>query len=511
MGVNTSFLRVILIIASGSLVSACTSVSPGTFGNIVIRNATIVDGTGRDPYVGSVRIRGSLIVDVGEVTPTADDLVVPAENLVLTPGFVDTHSHHDAGLLIKPQALGAISQGITTIVVGQDGTSNFPLSDYFKRLQSNAPTVNVASYTGHNTLRSQVMGEDFQRPATEQEVQQMATALRQDMDAGSFGLGTGLEYDPGIYSETSEVIALARVASELGGRYISHIRSEDRYFWDAVDELISIGREASLPVHMSHAKLAMKSLWGQTDRLIEKLDTARAQGINVTLDVYPYDYWQSTLRVLFPDRDFQSLEAARLVLSDIAPADGIALAEYRPDPTLAGKTLAQIAETRDTDPAQVLLDLIEQAYEDPAAANASVESMLGRSMRDEDIVDLLNWRFANVCSDGGSNGGHPRGFGAFPRIIHRYVKQQNRFTLAQAIRKMTLQSAQNLGISDRGWIGPGAVADLVLFDLNTIKDNANPGNPTVVSSGISSVWVNGQTVYASGVVTGRMPGQVLRR
>lgn len=477
----------------------------------VIRNVTIVDGTGTEPYIGSVRISGDSLTEVGKVSFANNDLVISGDGLVLAPGFIDTHSHHDEGLLEKPEALGAISQGITTIVIGQDGQSYFPLDEYFKRLKETPAAVNVASFTGHNTLRSRAMGDDFQRSANEQELEQMARELETDMRAGSFGLGTGLEYDPGIYSELDEVLQLATLAGQNGGRYTSHIRSEDRYFWEAIDEVLTIGREAKLPVHISHAKLAMRRLWGQTDRLLTTLNTARRQGIDVTLDVYPYDYWQSTLRVLFPDRDFQSLEAAELVLSDIAPAEGITLVEYQADPTLAGKNLAQIAATQSAEPAQVLLDLINNAYEDPKTQSDSTESMLGRSMQENDIVKLLQWPYANVCSDGGSTGGHPRGFGAFPRVLSRFVRDRKQIPLTEAIHKMTLQSAQNVGIADRGWIGPGAIADLVLFDPNAVRDNASISNPTSLASGISWVWVNGDLVYTKGVITGRMPGRVLRR
>ena len=501
-----SFL--ILLIATLSAGCATGNSSPK---DTVIRNVTIVDGTGTEPFVGSVRISGDSLTEVGEVSVNNNDLVIPGDGLVLAPGFIDTHSHHDEGLLLKPAALGAISQGITTIIIGQDGRSYFPLDKYFTQLEQSPVAVNIASYTGHNTLRTRAMTADFQRAATLDEVEQMAQELEADLRAGSFGLATGLEYDPGIYSDTEEVLTLATVAAENGGRYISHIRSEDRYFWEAVDEILTIGKEAKLPVHISHAKLAMRRLWGQTDRLLTTLNAARRQGVDVTLDVYPYDYWQSTLRVLFPDRDFDSLDTAELVLSDIAPADGITLVEYRADPTLAGQSLAQIAASQNIPPAQALLDLINNAYEDPAADTASTESMLGRSMRESDIVKLLQWPYANVCSDGDSNGGHPRGFGAFPRVLSRFVRTQNQIPLAEAIHKMTLQSAQNVGITDRGWIGPGAFADLVLFDLKTVKDNASINNPQALASGINWVWVNGQLVYTKGVITGRKPGQVIRR
>lgn len=496
-----------------SMVAGCASTntvdSPLT--SLLIRDVTVVDGTGSPPFLGSVRIKGDKITDVGDLAPATNDIVISGQSLTLVPGFIDTHSHHDAGLLDKPEALGAISQGITTIVAGQDGSSMFPLSKFFTALAATPTAVNVASYSGHNTIRAEVMGPRFQRPATLDEIQQMGILVEKDLQAGALGLGTGLEYDPGIYSETDEILSLAKIAAKYEGRYVSHMRSEDRYFWEAVDELLEIGRVANIPVQISHAKLAMKSLWGQSDELLNKLDQARNQGIDVTLDVYPYEYWQSTLLVLFPDRDFDSIETARLILSDIVPADGISLVHYQPEPTLVGKTLETIASEREIDPAQTLLDLISTAYEDPAAENDTVESILGKSMRDQDIIRLLKWPHANVCSDGGSEGGHPRGFGAFPRVLKHYFKDQRVLSLPEAIHKMTQAAAQHMGMKDRGWIGPGAKADLVLVDLNTIQDNADIDNPMAHATGINTVWVNGKVVYKDGKHTGRFPGQVVKR
>ena len=215
---------------------------------ILIRNALVVDGSGGPARAVDVRIVGATIRQIGRLTPTAADSVVDAQGLVLAPGFIDTHSHHSGGLDRERTALAAVSQGITTIVVGQDGGSRFPLADWFAEREQRPAAVNVASYVGHGTLRDVIMGEDFKRPATAAEVRLMAALLDEEMKAGALGLSSGLEYDPGIYSETEELVALARVAARHGGRYISHIRSEDRHFWAAIDELIAIGRRAGLPV-----------------------------------------------------------------------------------------------------------------------------------------------------------------------------------------------------------------------------------------------------------------------
>ena len=246
------------------LLAALLPVSPvasgAAPGSVLIANATVMDGTGAPARRASVRIAGDTIVEVGDLKPTAADQVVDASGLVLAPGFVDTHSHADDQIFERPDALAAVSQGITTVIVGQDGGSPYPLADFFARLRKQPAAVNVASYAGHGTIRELVMKGDFRRAATEAEVNRMRELLARELEAGALGLSTGLEYDPGIYSSRDEVVALAKVAAAAGGRYISHIRSEDRAFWQAVDEIIAIGREAKLPVQISHLKLAMRPL-----------------------------------------------------------------------------------------------------------------------------------------------------------------------------------------------------------------------------------------------------------
>ncbi|HVD76712.1 MAG TPA: amidohydrolase family protein, partial [Vicinamibacteria bacterium] len=225
--------------------------------SILIVNAVVVDGTGAPRRAAAVRVRGDRIAEVGALSPAAGETVVDAKGLVLAPGFIDTHSHGDRGLFEHADALAAVSQGISTIVVGQDGGSPWPLADFFARLDREPVAINVAAYAGHGLLRGKVMGEEFRRPARPDEVARMRELLAQEMKAGALGLSSGLEYDPGIFSARSEVLDLARVAAAAGGRYISHVRSEDRSFWDAIDEIIAIGREAKLPVQVSHMKLAM--------------------------------------------------------------------------------------------------------------------------------------------------------------------------------------------------------------------------------------------------------------
>jgi N-acyl-D-amino-acid deacylase len=485
-------------------------ISPGGLAATLIVNARVLDESSVPGRLASVRIVGDRISEVGALDARPWERVIDAAGLTLAPGFIDTHSHHDRGLTDQRGALALVSQGVTTIVVGQDGSSRTPLADFFAQLERAPAAVNVASYVGHGTVRSAVMGRDFRRFATPAEVDRMREIVQAEMRAGALGLSTGLEYDPGIYSSRAEVLELTRAVAPLGGRYISHIRSEDRAFWPAINEIIAIGRDARIPVQISHIKLAMRSLWGRADSLIRVLDRARAAGVDVTADIYPYTYWQSTLTVLFPERDFANRATAELVLREIARPEGLLLSRFAPDTTYVGKTVAEIARLRGSDPATTLMALIRETEEAERAGRPSSESVIGTSMDERDVARLVAWPHTNICSDGELAGRHPRGFGAFPRVLRRYVREEGVLTLAEAVRKMTSLSAAHVGIRDRGRIAPGYFADLVLFDPRTISDQATPTAPRERSVGIQTVWVNGQVVYDGGAVTGRYPGRVLR-
>ena len=477
---------------------------------VLIRGAIVVDGTGGPSRIADVRVAGGRIQQVGQLTPSPRDSVVEARGLVLAPGFIDTHSHHDRGLGTERTALAAVSQGITTIVVGQDGWSNFPLADWFAQMEQRPAAVNVASYVGHGRLRAAILGDDFKRQATPAEVRHMAALLDGEMAAGALGLSSGLEYDPGIYSATDELVALARVAARHGGRYISHVRSEDRHFWAAIDELITIGRRGGLPVQLSHAKLAMRSVWGRADSLIGILDRARASGVRVTLDIYPYTYWQSTLTVLFPERNFTDTAAARFALTEVTTPDSAILGDFELDTTLAGKSIAEISALRHTDPAVTLMDLIAEAAKPKPGGGSYDESVVAVSMVQPDIDRLWRWPFANVCSDGALQGAHPRGFGAFPRFFRMAVRERHLLSLEEAVRRTTSLAAANVGISSRGRIAPGMFADLVLLDTASLADRATPKEPHLTATGARAVWVNGLLVY-NGAATGAFPGHVIRR
>ena len=474
-------------------------VSPTT----LIRGALLMDGSGQPARRGDVRVSGDRIVAVGQLTAEAGERVIEAGGLALAPGLIDTHSHHDRGLDTGRDALAMVSQGVTTIVVGQDG-GGFDLSGLFDRLEKQTVAVNVASYAGHGAIRSRVMGKDFARHATAAEVERMKTLLKTEMDAGALGLSTGLEYDPGIYSSREEVVALAKVAADAGGRYISHIRSEDRWFWDAIDEVIAIGRENHMPVQVSHIKLGMHDLWGQADKVVTMLDRARASGVQITADIYPYTYWQSNLGVLYPKRNFADEKETEFVLAHVALASDIIINRFNAHPEYVGKTLAQVAEMRGASHAKTLMSILAE----PGGESVGI---VAKGMADADVERLLQWPFANVCSDGQSFGLHPRGFGSFAKVLGPYVRDRKLFSTEEAVRKMTSLAADNVGIVNRGRLAAGYFADLVLFDPATVADRADFGQAQAQAVGVRTVWVNGQVVFADGKTTGTYSGHPLRR
>ena len=479
--------------------------------SFLVHDAMVFDGSGSSPTRGSVRVKDGRIVAIGDLTRARGEAVVEAHGLALAPGFIDNHSHADEGFGEHPDALGSVSQGITTVVVGQDGFNPFPLADFLSGLEKNPVAVNVAAYAGHNTVRGLVMRDDFRREATPEEVGRMKYLLRREMQAGALGLSTGLEYDPGIYSNRAEVLALAKVAAEFHGRYISHIRSEDRRFWDAIDEIITIGRETGMPVQISHTKLAMRSNWGRADSLIKLLDAARAAGVNITGDIYPYPYWHSTLTVLFPDRDYEDRKAAEFAVTEVSTPEGLLLDRYEPNPEFAGHTVAYAAQQLGTDSVSALIELVRRIHTTEREHGTVDEGVIGTSMTEPDIERLMRWPQMSFCTDGELDGGHPRGFGTYPRILGRYVRERGVLSLEEAVHKASGLAAEHMGITDRGRIKEGLAADLVLFDPQTVIDRATPEEPHLVSTGIERVWVNGEVVFADGKATGARPGVVLRR
>ncbi len=479
--------------------------------SLLIHNVTIVDGTGSPGYSGDVRIREQRIEAVGQLTAEAGDSIVDGNGMVLAPGFIDSHSHADSDILQHRDARAVVSQGVTTVVVGSDGDSPYPLADFYADFDKTPATVNITAYAGHNTLRAKVMGKDFRRHATADEIARMQQLLRQELASGAIGFSSGLEYDPGIYSDPAEVLALAQVAADAGTRYMSHIRSEDRWFHEAIDEIINIGRVTGMPVQISHIKLAMKSLWGQAPQLLATLDAARKEGIDISADIYPYEYWQSNMMVLLPKRDYNDREAVAYALDQIAPPDSLWMTQFDPQPEYVGMTLTEIAAARQVDAVTAFMQLAAESDAMEQSTGTGADAIIATGMIEDDIRQLLSWPETNVCTDGGLVDLHPRSYGTFTKILARYVRDEGLLSLEQAVHKMTGLTARHLGFSDRGVIRAGAIADLVLFDAATVGDRATPKAPDLVSTGILSVWVAGKKVYDNGVVTDARPGKIIKR
>ena len=482
----------------------------------LIENALIMDGNGDRAFEGAVRIDGDRIIDVGELTALRDEKTIDAAGMILAPGFIDTHSHHDSGMADHLDMLAVVSQGITTVVRGADGGSGLETAygylsqeDFNRQFTNNPAAVNVASFSPHGSVRFAVMGDDFRREAGEDEIAAMQALVEADMHHGALGLSTGLEYMPGIFSTTEEVIALAKVAAANGGRYASHLRDEDDLFLNAVDEVIRIGREADIPVHISHIKLADKKFWGTTGEVLEKLNSARDSGVEVTADIYPYLYWHSLLAILFPDRDYTNREAARFTFERTTAPETLIITSFAANPAYDGLSIAEIARLNEQDVETTLLQLA-QASDRYLQENGVIgDSIIAKGMTEEDVVSFMQWEYTNICSDGGYGGGHPRGYGSFPRVLSRYVDDEAGFSTEKAIAKMTGLSAANAGIGQRGLIKPGYFADLVLFDPAMIWDHATFEESERVSTGMYSVWVNGEIVFSDGATTGLFPGQIV--
>jgi N-acyl-D-amino-acid deacylase len=478
----------------------------------LIENATVIDGSGRAAYTGDVALREGRIMGIGKLDAREGDQVLDARGMVLAPGFIDPHSHYDRAIEGLLDVAQGVSQGITTVVVGADGTSKWPLADWMAARERAPAAINMASFSGHGTLRRQVMGADYKRPARADELQRMGELLRADLEAGAFGLSSGLEYDPGIYSDTAELVALSKVAASHGAIYMTHSRSEDAKLDAALAELATIAREAKIPVQISHLKISSLDQWGRAPQVLERLDAWRAEGLDITADVYPYTYWFSFLTTLFPERRFD-IESARFALAHSVPASGLIIDRYVPEPRYAGMSLASIAAERERPEDETLLWLIATAYPDgniDANEHERRETVMGQSMSEEDVVAFLAWEHAMVCSDGALESGHPRGTGTFTRYLRHYVLDKDPSKLPDAIHRMTGKTAKRLGITDRGLIAQGRAADVVLLDPATVRDNAAIGKPHELSSGILGVWVNGERVWDGKQTTGARPGHILR-
>jgi N-acyl-D-amino-acid deacylase len=479
------------------LAAAAPQPTPDSF---LIAGARVADGTGAPLAAADVRVAGDRIVEVGRLSPKDGERVIRGEKLVLAPGFIDVHNHSTEGLVTDPLAETQVSQGITTLVLGPDGDSPWPIAAYLDARAKAPAAVNVMTMVGHETVRSLVMGKDYKRTATAEETAKMAALVEQGMKEGAMGLSSGLEYEIGSYSATEELVALSRAAARHGGFYMTHSRDEADKSFEAMEEALSITKQAGLPLDISHIKLATVGVWGQSKKAVALIDAARAKGQDVTADCYPYEAWHSNHEVLVPDTPYFNAKSVARARADGGGADRVTITACKAHPAYAGKNLAEIAQSEGTSTTDLFAKIVKDGGAD----------IIGHSMKTEDVDTFYRQPWVMVASDGGVDNDHPRGAGTFPRVLGRFVREKHLFSLEEAVRKMTSLPAARMGLKDRGRIAAGMKADLVLFNPETVIDRSTFEEPRKLSEGIELVVVNGEPVWSGGKSTGARPGRVLR-
>jgi dihydroorotase/N-acyl-D-amino-acid deacylase len=528
--------------------------------DLLIRNGRIIDGTGSPWYSGDVGIREGRVAAIGRLGDATAKRTIDAAGKVVAPGFIDMLGQSELTILVNPSLPSKIFQGITTEITGEGGSAG-PLNDsiiaadqasydhlkitpdwrtlgqYFARLERQGMGINLASYVGATQVRRVVLGDSNRTPNAE-ELERMKALVRDGMHDGAVGISTALQYPPAPYAKTEELIALATEASRLGGMYATHMRSEENEIGPALDEAIRIGREADIPVEIWHIKVAGRRNWGRMPEVVAKIDSARRAGIDIAADTYAYPAWFNSMSAFVPpwahdggdarmierlrdpamrrrirremlapgkgwDNEWQEIPGAEAVL--IGAVQNPALASYQ------GKRLSEVAKLRKTDPIETIFDLL---IEDKAYTSVAVFGM-----SEPDIVLALRQPWVSINNDSqgtapdgilGQEHPHPRAYGTFPRILRKYVREEHRLTLEDAIRKFTSLPAQRMRLGDRGVLKVGMWADVVVFDPATVRDLATFDKPNQLSEGMQWVLVNGVPVIADAKATGALPGRVLR-
>ncbi|MBX2915913.1 MAG: D-aminoacylase [Cyclobacteriaceae bacterium] len=511
------------------LLTACEAAHAQSY-DLVILNGKVIDGSGNPWFYADVAVQNGKVVRVGNLRDAIAKKVIDASGLIVAPGFIDVHAHIEGGEMTTPTADNFIYDGVTSVVTGNCGGSNLNIAEYFTRLDSVKTSINIATLIGHNTVRRAAMG-DAQRDPTSDELKKMETLVEDAMKSGAVGLSTGLIYIPGTYSKTDEVVALARMAAQWGGVYASHIRDEGDNVTDAVNEAINIGRLAKIPVEISHFKVTYKPNWGRSVETIKLVDDARKEGLDVTIDQYPYIASSTTLDTTVPAWVFAGgRDSMKLRLNDPVTRMKIKkemtvtlkkkqlknysyaqVARYAPDTTLNGKNISEINRLRGRkakpiEEAETILEMI-------GAINRT--QMVYFSMNEDDLTRILQYPFNMIASDAGiarygSGMPHPRAYGTNARVLGKYVREQNVIRLEEAIRRMTSLPAQKFNLRDRGLLREGMAADIVVFDAQTVGDAATFTNPHAYSTGFKYVLVNGEVVVDTGKHTGVRSGQVLK-
>lgn len=467
--------------------------------SFVIVGATVVDGSTRPPRKANVRVRGDKIAKVGNFKPGPREITVDGAGLILAPGFIDPHNHSTRGLATEPGATTQVSQGITTMVLGQDGGSPWPIGEYLEARREEPPAVNVVMMVGHATVRRQVMGEDFRRAARPDEIAEMAALVEQAMREGASGLSSGLEYETGSYATTEEVIALAKVAAKHKGIYITHMRDEADRTIEAVREVITIAEQAKIPAQITHIKLGTVGVWGKTGEVIKLVEDAQRRGLDITADCYPYTAWHSNLKVLVPNKQWKDPASVKEALDDVGGGKNITITELPSHPAYLGRNMDEIAAAEGISEVELYMRIVD---DDEAG-------IIGHTMTEEDVRAFYRRPWVMVSSDGGIGTLHPRGAGTYPRVLGRLVREKQWLTLTEAVRKMTSFPARRFRLRDRGLIRKGMKADLVLCSAESVIDNSTFAEPAKLADGLEKVFVNGVLVWNLGKATGDRPGRVL--
>lgn len=498
--------------------------------DLLITNGRILDGTGNTWMRGDISIRDGRITAIAPPGKLGGKAVrvIDAGNRIVAPGFIDVHAHIELGIWQRPTADNYILDGVTSVVTGNCGGSADSVKDFLGRVDKDGTSINVATLVGHNTVRRQVM-DLVNRPATAEDQARMEALVDRAMQEGAVGFSTGLIYLPGLFSNTDEVAGLARAAARHGGLYASHIRNEGNKVADAVNEAIDIGRRASLPVQISHFKVSAPANWGRSKETLSLVEDARKAGLDVTIDQYPYTASSTQLSVMLPDWAVEGGQSAIVKrLQDAPTRTRIAgemlanarsqkrpnfayavVARHASDRSLAGKSIRDInlkAGRPDTMEAEVetILDLLI----------AGGAQMVFHGMNEDDVKRIMAWPFNMFAADGGVQSGqgmpHPRSYGANARVLGKYVREEKVISLEEAVRRMTSLPASRFQLKDRGLLREGYVADIVIFDENTVADRSTYDNPHQFSAGFSHVIVNGKVTAENGAHTGVKAGRALR-
>ena len=496
--------------------------------DVVIKNGRVLDGSGNSWYYSDLGIKDDRIVTIRKNLAPGKARIIDAKGMIVAPGFIDVHTHIEGDEVKTPTADNFIFDGVTTVVTGNCGSSRADIGTYLKFLDSLRLSINVATLAGHNDIRRAVIGTANRDP-DEAEMQQMEILMKKAMEAGAVGLSTGLIYIPGTYSKTPEIIRLAKIASDYGGVYASHIRSESDSVLNAINEAITVGREARIPVQVSHFKLSGQQNWGRSKESVPLIIAARNEGLDVTIDQYPYTASSTSMSTMLPDdvlsdgadsikARLQRPEVRKYVISEMLKGlkkrklkhFGYAVVAYhRADTSLNGKSVEAInrlkgKKHRAKDEAETVIEMMLQ---DGAG-------MVFHGMSDDDVEAIMKYPFNMFASDAsirefGQGKPHPRGYGTNACVLARYVREKNVITLEEAVRRMTSLPAQKFQIRDRGLLREGMRADIVIFDPQAVSDLSTFDNPHQFTRGFQYVLVNGSLVVDNEKHTGVRPGTVI--